>query len=84
MRIRVLRNQETEDSGVENADVSNPFSLWQVAHAQRHSAKYNLVSAAVATCLMAFILSGCAVVAARIRKRKESIMDYAQLPDTQE
>ncbi|KAJ7330231.1 hypothetical protein OS493_022754 [Desmophyllum pertusum] len=56
----------------------------KVAHAQRHSAKYNLVSAAVATCLMAFILSGCAVVAARIRKRKESIMDYAQLPDTQE
>lgn len=56
----------------------------KVAHAQRHSAKYSLVSAAVATCLMAFILSGCAVVAARIRKRKESVMDYAQVPDTQE
>ncbi|XP_073240300.1 uncharacterized protein [Porites lutea] len=55
-----------------------------VAHAQRHSAKYNLVSAAVATCLMAFILSGCAVVAAKIRKQKESTTDYAPVPDTQE
>lgn len=59
-------------------------SILQVAHAQRHSAKYNLVSAAVATCLMAFVLSGCAVVAARIRKRKENITDYAQLPEGQE
>lgn len=56
----------------------------KVAHEKRHSAKYSLVSAAVATCLMAFVLSGCAVVAARIRKRKESVMDYAQVPNTQE
>lgn len=56
----------------------------KVAHAQKHSAKYNLVSAAVATCLMAFVLSGCAVVAARIRKRKENITDYAQLSEGQE
>lgn len=56
----------------------------KVAHEQRHSSKYSLVSAAVATCLMAFVLSGCAVVAARARKRKESVMDYAQVPDTQE
>ena len=59
-------------------------STLQVAHAQKHSAKYNLVSAAVATCLMAFVLSGCAVVAARIRKRKEIITDYAQLSEEQE
>ena len=56
----------------------------KVAHEKRHSAKYSLVSAAVATCLMAFVLSGCAVVAVRIRKRKESVMDYAQVPNTQE
>lgn len=55
-----------------------------ISHAQRHSAKYNLVSAAVATCLMAFILSGCAVAAAKIRKRKESAMDYTPVPDIQE
>ncbi|XP_020629088.1 uncharacterized protein LOC110066219 [Orbicella faveolata] len=59
-------------------------SKGKVAHAQKHSAKYNLVSAAVATCLMAFVLSGCAVVAARIRKRKENITDYAQLSEGQE
>ena len=35
------------------------------------SAQYSLASAAVVTCLMAFLLSGFAVAAARIRKRQE-------------
>ncbi|KAK2573040.1 hypothetical protein P5673_002070 [Acropora cervicornis] len=55
-----------------------------VAQTQRYSSKHNLVSAAVATCLLAFILSGCAVAAAKIRKRKESVLDYTPVPDTGE
>jgi len=82
---RITITADGKADGVQLEELQKQSSLKRkAAHAQRHSAKYNLVSAAVATCLLAFVLSGCAVVAAKIRKRKESIMDYAPVPDTQE
>ncbi|KAM7445432.1 hypothetical protein ABFA07_006041 [Porites harrisoni] len=83
--VRLTIKTDGKMDGVQLEELQKQTSLHKkVAHAQRHSAKYNLVSAAVATCLMAFILSGCAVVAAKIRKQKESTADYAPVPDTQE
>ncbi|XP_015762622.1 PREDICTED: uncharacterized protein LOC107341680 [Acropora digitifera] len=76
---------EGKADGVQLEELQNKVSLQRnVAQTQRYSSKHNLVSAAVATCLLAFILSGCAVAAAKIRKRKESVLDYTPVPDTGE
>ena len=44
-----------------------------------HNSQYTLLSAAVVTCLMAFMLSGFAVLAAKIRKNSdEQAEDYLE------
>lgn len=81
--IQTKSKKEDPPNKFDPSFLINNFSL-QVAQTQRYSSKHNLVSAAVATCLLAFILSGCAVAAAKIRKRKESVLDYTPVPDTGE